>query len=75
MLGKMLRCDSAKTVQLQYHAMWKVDVRTGEVTFPAATKRYEAVDAKISGRGRCLCTPGDAVKLRASSGEATLKPD
>lgn len=38
---------SAKTATLQYHAMWKVDVSTGVVSYPAATKRYAAGDANI----------------------------
>ncbi|ORY72065.1 Arabinanase/levansucrase/invertase [Pseudomassariella vexata] len=40
----------AKTIQLQYHAMWKVDVNTGVVSYPATKKRYEAEDADLSGR-------------------------
>jgi hypothetical protein len=41
---------SAKTVTLQYHAMWKVDVNTGAVSYPTATKRYVVEHARISGR-------------------------
>lgn len=29
--------------------MWKVDVNTGVVTYPAAGKRYAAIDAEING--------------------------
>lgn len=42
--------NSAKTVTLQYHAMWAVDVNTGVVTYPTSKKRYEAEDAELSGR-------------------------
>lgn len=41
---------SAKTVTLQYHAMWKVDVNTGAVSYPTATKRYAVEHARVSGR-------------------------
>lgn len=34
---------------LDYHAMWKVDVNTGVVSFPAAGKRYAAIDAERTG--------------------------
>ncbi|KAF4159307.1 hypothetical protein CNMCM6936_004476 [Aspergillus lentulus] len=50
----------AKTVTLDYHSMWAVDVNTGEVSFPKSKKRYEAEDAILSGRaavtacGHCL---------------------
>ncbi|KAI9048980.1 hypothetical protein LZ554_006829 [Drepanopeziza brunnea f. sp. 'monogermtubi'] len=41
---------TAHTVALEYHAMWKVDVTTGEVSWPTTKKRYEAEAAAISGR-------------------------
>ncbi|CAG8978851.1 hypothetical protein HYALB_00008506 [Hymenoscyphus albidus] len=41
--------SGAKTLTLDYHAMWKVDVKTGVVSFPAAGKRYAALDAERSG--------------------------
>ncbi|KAH8591134.1 Arabinanase/levansucrase/invertase [Bisporella sp. PMI_857] len=41
---------SAHTVQLQYHSMWKVDTKTGVVSWPSSKKRYEAEDAVITGR-------------------------
>ncbi|KAK8094628.1 Arabinanase/levansucrase/invertase [Apiospora hydei] len=41
----------ARTVALQYHAMWKVDPGTGVVSFPATRKRYAAAEAeKVAGR-------------------------
>jgi hypothetical protein len=42
--------SSAKTVTLQYHAMWKVDVNTGVVSYPTTKKRYATTDAEISRR-------------------------
>lgn len=33
-----------------YHAMWKVDVGTGVVSYPTTKKRYATRDAKISRR-------------------------
>ena len=48
---------SAKTVTLQYHAMWKVDTKTGVVSWPVSKKRYEAEHAIITGRaGELLLT-------------------
>ena len=41
---------SAKTVTLQYHAMWKVDVKTGVVSYPTTKKRYTMSDALVSRR-------------------------
>ena len=41
--------SSAHSVALQYHASWKVDVNTGEVSYPSTLKRYEAEDAALSG--------------------------
>lgn len=43
--------SSNKTLSLDYHAMWKVDVNTGVVTFPAAGKRYIGQEARVSKRG------------------------
>jgi hypothetical protein len=49
----MLICaESAKTLTLQYHAMWKVDVNTGVISYPTTKKRYATRDAQISRRGR-----------------------
>ncbi|KAE9363302.1 carbohydrate-binding module family 35 protein [Stipitochalara longipes BDJ] len=42
--------SSAKTLTLDYHAMWKVDVTTGDVSYPTTKKRYDAKDAVLSGR-------------------------
>jgi hypothetical protein len=39
-----------KRVTLEYHAQWKIDVGTGEVSFPSQKRRYEAEHATISGR-------------------------
>lgn len=47
---------SAHTVTLQYHAMWKVDVNTGVVSYPTTKKRYEAEDAVLSGAA-CMTIP------------------
>ena len=33
---------SGKTVKLDYHAMWSVDVKTGAISLAKAEKRYEA---------------------------------
>ncbi|KIN03276.1 glycoside hydrolase family 43 protein [Oidiodendron maius Zn] len=41
---------NAKTVTLQYHSMWRVDINTGEVSTATSSKRYEAEHADISGR-------------------------
>lgn len=46
----MLMMRSAKTLTLDYHAMWKIDVNTGEVSYPTTKKRYEAENASLSGR-------------------------
>lgn len=43
-------CISAKTVTLDYHSMWAVDVNTGELSFPSSKKQYKAEDAILSGR-------------------------
>ncbi|KAI0491033.1 carbohydrate-binding module family 35 protein [Xylaria cf. heliscus] len=40
----------AKTIQLDYHSMWKVDVKTGVVSYPSTLKRYETNRAILSGR-------------------------
>jgi hypothetical protein len=42
--------SSAKTLTLEYHSMWKVNVSTGVVSFPTVAKRYEAESAELSGR-------------------------
>ncbi|KAI1080179.1 carbohydrate-binding module family 35 protein [Whalleya microplaca] len=41
---------SKKTLTLDYHAMWKVDTKTGTVSYPSTKKRYEAEHAHLSGR-------------------------
>lgn len=41
---------SAKSVTLDYHSMWAVDVNTGELSFPSTKKRYEAEEANLFGR-------------------------
>lgn len=41
--------NSSHSITLQYHASWKVDVKTGAVTYPSTLKRYEAEDADLSG--------------------------
>lgn len=44
----------AHTVTIDYHSMWKVDVKTGVVSYPSTLKRYEAEHAVLSGRtGMC----------------------
>lgn len=35
-----LLCARAKRATLDYHALWKIDVKTGEVSFPKTRKRY-----------------------------------
>ncbi|OCL06395.1 carbohydrate-binding module family 35 protein [Glonium stellatum] len=42
--------SKSKNVTLDYHAQWKIDVETGEVSFPSLKRRYEAEDAEIRGR-------------------------
>ncbi|PQE05727.1 glycosyl hydrolase family 43 protein [Rutstroemia sp. NJR-2017a BVV2] len=42
--------SSAKTLTLEYHSMWKVNVSTGIVSFPTVAKRHEAEHAELSGR-------------------------
>ncbi|KAI1123616.1 carbohydrate-binding module family 35 protein [Nemania abortiva] len=39
--------SSTKQPTLQYHAMWKIDVGTGVVSYPSMKKRYEARDASV----------------------------
>jgi len=39
-----------KTLTLDYHAQWKIDVKTGVVSFPQKKKRYEAEHAVTEGR-------------------------
>jgi hypothetical protein len=47
---------SKKTLILDYHAMWKVDVDTGELSYPNTKKRYEAEDAILTGSaGKSFC--------------------
>ncbi|EPE30279.1 Arabinanase/levansucrase/invertase [Glarea lozoyensis ATCC 20868] len=41
---------SKKTLTLDWHAMWKVDVKTGVVSFPKAGRRYEVADAEVIGK-------------------------
>ncbi|EMR63395.1 putative galactan -beta-galactosidase protein [Eutypa lata UCREL1] len=38
------------SITLQYHESWKVDVKTGAVSYPSTLKRYEAEDAGLSGK-------------------------
>jgi beta-xylosidase len=40
----------SKKVTLEYHAQWKLDVKTGEVVVPSVKRRYDAEHAKITGR-------------------------
>jgi len=44
------RSSSAKSVTLDYHSMWAVDVNTGELSFPSTKKRHEAEEANLFGR-------------------------
>ncbi|KAB5525557.1 Arabinanase/levansucrase/invertase [Coniochaeta sp. 2T2.1] len=53
---------SAKTVTLQYHAMWKVDVKTGVVSYPTTKKRYEISDVLVS-RKSGSSTEGHKIKV------------
>jgi hypothetical protein len=52
--------STKKTVTLEYHAQWKIDVNTGVVSTPTQKRRYEAEHAEIVGRAavaecdRCL---------------------
>lgn len=41
---------AGKKVSLDYHAQWRIDVRTGEVSVPALKRRYEAERAEVIGR-------------------------
>ncbi|CZR60141.1 uncharacterized protein PAC_10037 [Phialocephala subalpina] len=56
--------SSAKTFSLQYHAMWKIDVGTGVVSYPTTKKRYEAEDAVITGRA-AVTSCNDCISKRA----------
>ncbi|KAF2187497.1 carbohydrate-binding module family 35 protein [Zopfia rhizophila CBS 207.26] len=66
-----------KRVTLEYHAQWKIDVNTGEVSFPSQKRRYEAEHAEISGRAavadcaQCLSKRG--VHKIASDSEITFR--
>ncbi|KAI8630321.1 carbohydrate-binding module family 35 protein [Xylariaceae sp. FL1651] len=42
--------SGSKTVQLDYHSMWKVDVKTGAISYPSTLKRYEANHSVLSDR-------------------------
>lgn len=42
--------SNGKRITLDYHAQWKIDVGTGEVSFPKKKRRYEAEHAQIVGR-------------------------
>ncbi|KAJ9160625.1 Arabinanase/levansucrase/invertase [Coniochaeta hoffmannii] len=55
---------SAKTVTLQYHAMWKVDVNTGVVSYPTAKKRYATRDAQVSRRASSRNSAGSSHKIK-----------
>ncbi|KAE8446598.1 hypothetical protein EG329_011791 [Mollisiaceae sp. DMI_Dod_QoI] len=55
---------SAKTVSLDYHAMWKVDVNTGVISYPTTKKRYEAEDAILTGRA-AVSSCNDCISKRA----------
>ena len=56
--------NSNKKVTLDYHAQWKIDASTGEVSTPSVKRRYEAEHAEIEGRaavaecGHCLSKRG-----------------
>jgi hypothetical protein len=39
-----------KKLTLDYHPQWKIDVATGEVSWPKKKRRYEAEDASVEGR-------------------------
>jgi hypothetical protein len=61
--------DSAKTVTLQYHAMWKVDVNTGLVSYPTTKKRYAVGDAQMlqrSGGGSSSASRNKSRSLQPS---------
>jgi len=55
---------SAKTVTLQYHAMWKLDVNTGVVSYPTAKKRYATRDAQVSRRASSRNSAGSSHKSK-----------
>ena len=39
----------SKKLTLDYHAQWKLDVKTGEVVLPQKKRRYEAEHASVGG--------------------------
>jgi hypothetical protein len=41
---------NSKKVTLEYHAQWKLDVKTGEVVVPSAKRRYQVGHAEVVGR-------------------------
>ncbi|KAF2643587.1 Arabinanase/levansucrase/invertase [Massarina eburnea CBS 473.64] len=53
----------SKRVTLEYHAQWKIDVATGQVSTPSLKRRYDARAARIVGRGVVVMEgqEGDAV--------------
>ncbi|KAI0199327.1 carbohydrate-binding module family 35 protein [Astrocystis sublimbata] len=59
----------AKTVQLDYHPMWKVDVKTGVVSYPSTFKRYAADRAVLSARS----DEADEVTFRNVTGTGALQ--
>uniref|UniRef100_A0A0W0GF65 Galactan-beta-galactosidase n=1 Tax=Moniliophthora roreri TaxID=221103 RepID=A0A0W0GF65_MONRR len=71
--------NDSKKITLQYYPMWKVDPKTGVVSFPTTRKRYEAehADLKLRSRaaiiGRCEdCASKQAVHRMHSGDEVTF---
>ena len=52
-LTRCIHHASAKRATLDYHALWKIDVRTGEISFPKTQKRYLPLET-----GESNHTPG-----------------
>jgi len=61
---------SAKTVQLQYHSMWKIDINTGLVSFPTTKKRYQVAEGTLSRRSIGV---GDGVTFHNVTGTGSLQ--
>ncbi|KAI2605071.1 carbohydrate-binding module family 35 protein [Hypoxylon fragiforme] len=59
--------SGSHSVQIDYHEMWKLDPKTGVVSYPTTKKRYEAEHAVLSGK-TVVRDCSDCVSKRAVHG-------
>jgi hypothetical protein len=62
---------NSKKVTLEYHAQWKLDVKTGEVVVPSAKRRYEVGHAEVVGRA---LVDKSGIHQSTSTSSATSSP-